>query len=367
MCVSPQKSIRWCQSRLLRASREASNATTAPASPRHTAATSRSKPGRSTDPAADPVTALLADEPTQARLRRVALALEKGTATEQGKSQKLSDALKHGDCDALSGQILKQNGERRASRATKALLTALGAEADTYLRDYEQLEAAFESLAVARAEQAIWHLNRHGLLLGHAYIDAFQQAKAQRGVLDFNDAEWQARRLLTDPEFAPQLAMKLDARYRHVLLDEFQDTNPLQWQAISNWLAEVRAADSGTTVFLVGDPKQAIYRFRRGEARVFGVARDFLSQQFGASVQDNPVTRRLAPTVVAAVNATFADVDGYAVHAALPGDSRPGAVWRLEIAAPERGPAPAGAGLRDPLTTPRAGGSVGRPRRRSRR
>ena len=81
-------------------------------------------------------------------------------------------------------------------------------------------------------------------------------------------------------EHAPALALKLDARYRHLLLDEFQDTNPLQWQALSTWLLEARGADSAMTVFMVGDPKQAIYRFRRGEARVFDAAADFLRDAF---------------------------------------------------------------------------------------
>ena len=49
--------------------------------------------------------------------------------------------------------------------------------------------------------------------------------KAQQGVIDFADAEWLACRLLASEEHAPGLAQKLDARYRHLLLDEFQDTS----------------------------------------------------------------------------------------------------------------------------------------------
>ena len=113
-------------------------------------------------------------------------------------------------------------------------------------------------------------------------MQAYQDAKAQQGVIDFTDAEWLACRLLQSEEHAPGLALKLDARYRHLLLDEFQDTNPLQWQALSTWLAEARAADSAMTVFMVGDPKQAIYRFRRGEARVFTAAAEFLRTHFDA-------------------------------------------------------------------------------------
>ncbi|PKO63973.1 MAG: DNA helicase, partial [Betaproteobacteria bacterium HGW-Betaproteobacteria-17] len=244
------------------------------------------------------------------------------------------------------------DGGRLASKATKGLLAALAAEADTYLRDYETLEDALEDIARHQADARIWHLNRHGLLLGHALLTAYQDAKAQQGVIDFADAEWLACRLLQSEEHAPALALKLDARYRHLLLDEFQDTNPLQWQALSTWLLEARGADSDMTVFMVGDPKQAIYRFRRGEARVFDAAAEFLHAHFDAPRFSTDMTRRLAPAVVAAINPVFADVTGFAGHTHAPAnENRPGALRCLPVTV-EKSEAEAADGLRNPLTTP---------------
>ena len=71
---------------------------------------------------------------------------------------------------------------------------------------------------------------------------------------------------------------RLDARVRHLLIDEFQDTSPLQWHALHAWLAAYAGAGGGASgqrppgVFIVGDPKQSIYRFRRAEPRVFEAA-----------------------------------------------------------------------------------------------
>jgi ATP-dependent helicase/nuclease subunit A len=290
------------------------------------------RPGLVEDLDTDPVAAFWADDLMATRVKRVGLALEKGSEAEFKTGTAIQQALATQDFDRLRGLILKKDGGRRVKKANAPTLKAMGAEADAFLHDYDTLETAFETIAAIQTDIRIWNLNRHGLLLGHALLQAYQDAKAQQGVIDFNDAEWLACRLLQSEEHAPGLALKLDARYRHLLLDEFQDTNPLQWQALSTWLAEARAADSEMTVFMVGDPKQAIYRFRRGEARVFTAAAEFLRAHFGAPLFSTTMTRRLSPAVVQAINPVFADIDGFASHTHAPeNETRPGAVRCLPI------------------------------------
>ena len=284
----------------------------------------------------DPVAAFWADESMVARAKRVGYALEKGSNTERERAVDilLSPTLDAESAHACLMTRLMTAGMRRKKQATKALEKALGAEFDAYLRDLDTLETALETVTAIQTDQRIWNLNRHGLLLGHALLAGYQDAKLQQGVIDFTDAEWLACRLLQSEEHAPALALKLDARYRHLLLDEFQDTNPLQWQALSTWLGEAHAADSAMTVFMVGDPKQAIYRFRRGEARVFDAAADFLQAHFDAARFSTDMTRRLAPSVVQAINPVFAGVDGFAEHTHAPENAnRPGAVRSLPVQA----------------------------------
>ena len=284
----------------------------------------------------DPVSAFWADESMAARVKRVGLALEKGSKSEQARAPEIRRSLDLPPDDAHAALMkhLMTAGKRRKKQATRELEKALGVDFDTYLRDLDTLETALETLTAIQTDIRIWVLNRHGLLLGHALIAAYQEAKSQQGVIDFADAEWQACRLLASEEHAPALALKLDARYRHLLLDEFQDTNPLQWQALSTWLLEAHGADNGMTVFMVGDPKQAIYRFRRGEARVFDAAADFLAAHFDATRFSTDMTRRLAPSVVAAINPVFADVAGFAAHTYAPENAdRPGALRSLPVQA----------------------------------
>ncbi|MEW6589462.1 MAG: UvrD-helicase domain-containing protein [Pseudomonadota bacterium] len=302
----------------------------------------------------DPVADFWADELMVARVKRVGHALEKGSKTEAERGRDIVDAaaIEPTAAHAVLTTRLMTAGARRKKQATKELEKALGAGLDTYLRDLDAVETALETIAAIHTDQRIWALNRHGLRLGHALVDAYQDAKAQQGVIDFSDAEWLACRLLQDEVHAPALALKLDARYQHLLLDEFQDTNPLQWQALSTWLAEARAAESAMTVFMVGDPKQAIYRFRRGEARVFDAAATFLAAHFDAPRFVTDTTRRLAPDVVRALNPVFADVDGYAEHAHAPANAQlPGAVRSVPVQVEKSDHAPP-AYLRNPLTTP---------------
>ena len=301
----------------------------------------------------DPVAAFWADELMVARVKRVGFALEKGGKSERDRAPEIQRSLSLAP-DAAHAALMKHlmtAGKRRKKQATKELEKALGAELDTYLRDLDTLETALETITAIQTDIRIWALNRHGLLLGHALLGGYQDAKAQQGVIDFADAEWLACRLLQSEEHAPGLALKLDARYRHLLLDEFQDTNPLQWQALSTWLAEARAADSDMTVFMVGDPKQAIYRFRRGEARVFTAAADFLHTHFDAPLFSTTMTRRLSPAVVQAINPVFAGVVGFAEHTARAGQRIP--PRRVALSAGPRGksratPLPTACAIRSP-------------------
>ncbi|MGC8107728.1 UvrD-helicase domain-containing protein, partial [Salmonella enterica] len=71
---------------------------------------------------------------------------------------------------------------------------------------------------------------------GRTYLACYQEVKSEQRVLDFADLEWQAYRLLRNEASAAYLQTRLDARYKHILLDEFQDTNPLQWCIVRCWL-----------------------------------------------------------------------------------------------------------------------------------
>ncbi len=91
--------------------------------------------------------------------------------------------------------------------------------------------------------------------------------KRERRLLDYDDLLVLLRDALVDPRAGEQAARRVRERYRVVLIDEFQDTDPVQWQIL-------RTAFHGhRTLVLIGDPKQAVYAFRGGDVVTYLAAR----------------------------------------------------------------------------------------------
>jgi len=175
--------------------------------------------------------------------------------------------------------------------------------------------------------------------------------------------------LLRDASLAAWVQERLDARVRHILIDEFQDTSPLQWHALHAWLSAYAGAGGGASgqrmpgVFIVGDPKQSIYRFRRAEPRVFEAARRFVTDGLDGVALACDHTRRNAPEVMAGLNAVFEQAqregafDGFRPHTTeLDAGGGDAGVECLERVPRPPLPGPAAATTapwRDSLTTPR--------------
>jgi ATP-dependent helicase/nuclease subunit A len=155
---------------------------------------------------------------------------------------------------------------------------------------------------------------------------ALQRLFEQRGEADFIEIALRAMRALEDEQGNPtDLLMRLDYRIHHILVDEFQDTSLLQLRLLRN-LTEGWQAGDGThrTLFMVGDPMQSIYRFRKAEVGLFLLAsnnRVGLPQVRSLNLTHN---FRSAPTIVDWVNRAFSRI--------FPGEADPlmGAVEHAE-------------------------------------
>jgi len=94
----------------------------------------------------------------------------------------------------------------------------------------------------------------------------------ERNQVDFTEIAHGALRSLGTAEEPTDLLLSMDARVRHLLVDEFQDTSNSQWELLRLLTAGWQAGD-GRTVFVVGDPMQSIYRFRDAQVGLFLKAR----------------------------------------------------------------------------------------------
>jgi len=296
--------------------------------------------------------------------------------TDRGLAQKLAAALADAPADTsadalaqrlagLCSALLTASGTLRARKPSKTLDKRFGADgAARFLDLHARLGARLLDCLARQCEERAYAFNRRiGVVLRAflAHVDAYKAARRQ---IDFVDAEWRVLQLLRDEATAAFVQARLDTRYRHVLLDEFQDTNPLQWQILLAWLGAY-SDGARPCVFLVGDPKQSIYRFRRAEPRLFAAAADFLAREFGAARCEQDATRRNAQAIIDVVNSLFleeATFRPFREQESLAG-ALPGRVELLPLCGAEEGEGQAGdaasaesavadaprAGLRDPL------------------
>ncbi len=295
-----------------------------------------------------------ATEAAQQCLWHAARALGAASApTFSAKGAELEQALSEqrwpGVCDAL----LTKGGEPRKFGTKIAGIDRV-----------RQAQDLVERVLSARAQHDAWLHQRDMATLARVLLTCFTALKRERAWVDMNDLEFAAQRLLGDSELAGWMQQRLDARVRHLLIDEFQDTNPLQWQALSGWLGAYAGVGSGEapSVFLVGDPKQSIYRFRRAEPQVFKAAQAFVVEGLNGALLSCDHTRRCAPQVVAALNAAMdeaqqsGEYSGFRAHTTH--SKRPGSVLALPaIERPAKDGAPAEGtdelSWRDSLTQPR--------------
>lgn len=162
---------------------------------------------------------------------------------------------------------------RTAAKASRSAMTAerLNDEATTHYEACKEAHAAARAYAAGR----ILHILGGEMV---TVLNHFRAAKRYAALIDFDDLMMKARDLLEGHE---TVRAAFGRRFTAVLVDEFQDTDPLQCEIL--WRLCASAADSTRiwqdwalrpgALFLVGDPKQAIYRFRRADVGSYVAAR----------------------------------------------------------------------------------------------
>lgn len=136
------------------------------------------------------------------------------------------------------------------------------------------LMARIETAREARLSLAAVHKTFAIQGFARAFITHYEASKQARGWLDFDDLILKARDLLTDPNVAAWVLYRLDGGIDHILVDEAQDTSPVQWNVIERLAQEFTSgegarADVLRTIFVVGDKKQSIYSFQGADPAEF--------------------------------------------------------------------------------------------------
>ena len=170
-------------------------------------------------------------------------------------------------------------------------------------------EALAEGRAIAawtRDSRAAWAAaegaSLHGRLVRalRGVVAIYERKKTERGVLDFLDLLVKARDALRDQK---GVRAYFQARFLHLLIDEFQDTDPLQVE-----VAQLLAGERPGALVVVGDAKQSIYRFRRAEVRLFRQLVARAGSEGGAAVLHLVQNFRSRPSILRFVNRVFGEL-----------------------------------------------------------
>ncbi len=124
--------------------------------------------------------------------------------------------------------------------------------------------------------------------------------KQKKGLISYDDMVTRVYHALTDKPSI--LKNVLQHKYRYSLVDEFQDTDMLQWKIFSTIFLDSRTS----RLFIIGDPKQSIYGFRGADVHAYYIARDEMIHTFGAQYYCLNENWRSSPDLIASFNALFA-------------------------------------------------------------
>jgi len=217
------------------------------------------------------------------------------------------------EIDALA--IVADMGE--GTKAKRALKPGNKGKAANWTIDVGDVRRSIRGLgaicdeATTRVTTAALH--HIGARIGRFVLEAAEERRSS-GRLEFHDLLVRARRLLRDDTHGEAVRRSLRDRYTRLLLDEFQDTDPIQIELA----VLITASDPGPAVanrpwdeidveagrlFLVGDPKQSIYRFRRADIGVYLTARDQVAER-----ADLTVNFRTTAPIIAFVNDVFSSL-----------------------------------------------------------
>ena len=174
---------------------------------------------------------------------------------------------------------------------------------------FERVATAYRLMMGLIAQRLVHDL---ASVLGEV-VAAYDQRKREAAVLDFDDLLREARILVCEH---PDIRESVAKRFAHLLVDEFQDTDPTQAEIVF-----CLAAETHTTVwsesnlrpgalFLVGDPKQAIYRFRGADIEAYTLAKSVIARAPNGCVLEVTANFRSRPEIIAHINTVFRDVLG---------------------------------------------------------
>jgi ATP-dependent exoDNAse (exonuclease V) beta subunit len=211
------------------------------------------------------------------------------------------------DYDGLEAELRTLERERFWNWKGRGKVFSPGVSRDDVLNERTALKEEL-SLTLQKADADLAVCLRRELT---PLADAYEDLKRRAGRLDFLDLLLRVRDMLQSDAAVRQ---ELQRRFTHLLVDEFQDTDPLQAEILLLLASDdpkeaefSRVKTLPGKLFVVGDPKQSIYRFRRADVTLYEATKQQLLAS-GAVLVHLTTSFRSVPSIQSAVNAAFSQV-----------------------------------------------------------
>ncbi len=215
---------------------------------------------------------------------------ETGSKTEMGVAAKLRDISEPftlAQMALLEGALLTGATAKApfSAKTGGVMVKATRSQHPELGDDLDDLMARIEAARPTRLALAAYERTRVLYAFAMDFLRRYEAAKLARGQLDFDDLIMKARSLLSDSVVTQWVLFRLDGGIDHILVDEAQDTSPVQWDVVQALAAEFSAGvganpDRKRTLFVVGDKKQSIYSFQGADPDGFDRMRDHFEDRF---------------------------------------------------------------------------------------
>ena len=250
------------------------------------------------------------DGTKQLDLKQLRQILIHGSKTEQKQGEHLTNWLqlpnKQEQLDMYLRVFLTQKGELRQKVITSKTSKQYPDMAQIMIEEQTRVH----TFAQTRKALQAFMLNFNIYKIGTGIAEQFKFLKQQRAFLDYDDLIAKCADLLVNNSAAAWVMYKLDGGIDHILVDESQDTSPLQWRVITALINEFITSDKHKTFFIVGDEKQSIYSFQGASMECFHDSYKSLQQlcqnhkKTFKHIELN-ISFRSTPAVLKAVDHTF--------------------------------------------------------------
>ena len=186
----------------------------------------------------------------------------------------------------------------KSGSIAKAAFIGTGVDISGLANEIKFLESASQNIKSATPlteendetdDQFLIRTTDHLLTLYHRILNDYQNNKLSQGKLDFEDLQLKTRDLLKNND---SIRQKLVEQYKYYMVDEYQDTNELQYELVMLLTNDLQDAN----LFIVGDPKQSIFGFRGADVRVFEKTKQKIDDA-GENIQLQENFRSLRDTV----------------------------------------------------------------------